>query len=192
MKRYFFYFIGIVIVAFMFNGCSTLNNKGKMLKGSSQSTNATKVSESGIKYPNVNENSNTQNETSNAAQLQEAINSLKKDIHFQFNSYQIEPIHQYGINENPVEILNKIAAFMLKHPSLKLRIEGNCDERGTEEYNLALGEKRALAAKRYLVAKGISPERIDTVSYGESQPVDPAHNEIAWAKNRRDHFVFIK
>ncbi len=192
MKRYFFYLLGLVIVAFMFNGCSTLNNKGKMLKGSSENANATKVSQNSVKYPSVNENENAENAVSNAAQIQQEIKSLKKDIHFKFNSYQIEPIDQYGIDENPVEILNGIAEFMLKHPSVKLRIEGNCDERGTEEYNLALGEKRALAAKRYLVAKGINPNRIDTVSYGESQPVDMGHNEIAWAKNRRDHFVFIK
>ncbi len=192
MKRYFFYLLGMIIIAATFSSCSTLSgNKGKMLKNPNQNPNATQVSEGKIKYPSVNENG-AQNITSNSAQIQKAINSLKKEIHFKFNSYQIEPINEYEINENPIQILNNIASFMLKHPSIKIRIEGNCDERGTEEYNLALGEKRALAAKRYLETKGIDANRIDTVSYGESQPVDPEHNQIAWAKNRRDHFVFIK
>jgi len=89
-------------------------------------------------------------------------------------------------------VLDRIAQYMLKHPNIKIRIEGNCDERGTIEYNLALGQKRALAAKQYLVSKGVSPDRITIISYGESRPLDPAHNEYAWAKNRRDHFVFIE
>ncbi len=191
MKRYFFYLLSFLALSFIFSSCSTLGGKGKMLKTSNNNT-ATEVSQSKIKYPSVNNEGNSQNMQTNSTVIQQEINSLKKEIHFKFNSYQIEPIDQYGIKENPVQILNNITTFMLKHPSVKLRIEGNCDERGTEEYNLALGEKRALAAKRYIETKGVDPNRISTVSYGESQPIDPAHNEIAWAKNRRDQFVFIK
>ncbi len=191
MKRYFFYLLGFLAISFIFSSCSTLGGKGKMLKTSNNNT-ATEVSQSKIKYPSVNNEGNSQNMQTSSTVIQQEINSLKKEIHFKFNSYQIEPIDQYGIKENPVQILNNITNFMLKHPSVKLRIEGNCDERGTEEYNLALGEKRALAAKRYIETKGVDPNRISTVSYGESQPIDPAHNEIAWAKNRRDQFVFIK
>jgi peptidoglycan-associated lipoprotein len=73
-----------------------------------------------------------------------------------------------------------------------IRIEGNCDERGTVEYNLALGEKRANAALDYLVKMGIDPSRISTVSYGKERPMDPGHTEAAWAKNRRDDFVIVK
>jgi peptidoglycan-associated lipoprotein len=68
-------------------------------------------------------------------------------------------------------------------------VEGHCDERGTEAYNMALGERRAEAAKDYIVNLGIAPNRIGTISYGEERPVDPRHNEEAWAKNRRAHFV---
>ncbi len=68
-------------------------------------------------------------------------------------------------------------------------IEGHCDERGTKAYNLALGEKRANAARDYLVAMGVNPSRITTISYGKERPFDPGHNEAAWAKNRRAHFV---
>jgi peptidoglycan-associated lipoprotein len=73
--------------------------------------------------------------------------------------------------------------------TVNITIEGHCDERGTKAYNLALGEKRANAAKEYLVALGVSGSRIATVSYGKERPFDPGHDEAAWAKNRRAHFV---
>ena len=72
---------------------------------------------------------------------------------------------------------------------MKIQIEGHCDERGTIEYNLALGERRANSAKNYLISLGISPDRISTISYGEEKPLDPGHNEEAWAKNRRAHTI---
>ncbi len=104
-------------------------------------------------------------------------------IHFDFDSYAIKD------SEKPK--LEQIAKWLKEHPTVKIRIEGNTDERGTEEYNMALGEKRAKAAKDYLIMLGISPDRMEIVSYGEDNPVDPRHNEEAWAKNRRDDFVII-
>jgi peptidoglycan-associated lipoprotein len=89
-------------------------------------------------------------------------------------------------------ILKKKADWLREHPAYSLRIEGNCDERGTNEYNLALGDRRANAAKKFLVALGIDEARIITISYGEERPADPAHNEEAWAKNRRDEFKLMK
>ena len=81
---------------------------------------------------------------------------------------------------------------MKKWKSVKILIEGHCDERGTEDYNMALGEKRAKSAFDYLVSLGISSDKIKTISYGKSQPTDPGHNEIAWQKNRRDQFTIIE
>ena len=81
------------------------------------------------------------------------------------------------------------ADIMKKYPSWVVTIEGHCDERGTAEYNLALGERRAVAVKTYLVALGISPDRLRTVSYGKEFPFDMGHTETAWSKNRRAHFV---
>jgi peptidoglycan-associated lipoprotein len=75
---------------------------------------------------------------------------------------------------------------------MKFQIEGHCDERGTGEYNLALGERRANSAKKYLISLGIEPSRISTISYGEERPFDQGHNEDAWTKNRRAHFVILK
>jgi peptidoglycan-associated lipoprotein len=81
------------------------------------------------------------------------------------------------------------AELLKKYPTWVITVEGHCDERGTAEYNLALGERRAVAVKTYLVSLGIAPDRIRTVSYGKEFPFDPGHNEEAWAKNRRAHFV---
>lgn len=77
------------------------------------------------------------------------------------------------------------------NPALRIRIEGNCDERGSATYNMALGERRAAAAKRYLTDYGIDPGRIDIISYGSERPQAPGHNEAAWAQNRRDDFVIV-
>jgi peptidoglycan-associated lipoprotein len=80
----------------------------------------------------------------------------------------------------------------MKNNSLKVQIEGNCDERGSDEYNLALGEKRAKSAMKYLETLGVPAERLSVISYGKEKPADPGHDEAAWAKNRRDEFVLIK
>jgi peptidoglycan-associated lipoprotein len=85
--------------------------------------------------------------------------------------------------------LDANAAVLKKYPSWTVTIEGHCDERGTAEYNLALGERRAAAAQSYLVALGVPASRVKTVSYGKEFPFDPGHDEAAWAKNRRAHFV---
>ena len=85
--------------------------------------------------------------------------------------------------------LNADAAVLKKYPAWTVTIEGHCDERGTAEYNLALGERRAVAAQAYLVSLGIPADRLRTVSYGKEFPFDPGHTEAAWAKNRRAHFV---
>jgi peptidoglycan-associated lipoprotein len=81
------------------------------------------------------------------------------------------------------------AAVLKKYPTWVITIEGHCDERGTAEYNLALGERRAVAARTYLVSLGLDANRLRTVSYGNEFPFDPAHQESAWSRNRRAHFV---
>jgi peptidoglycan-associated lipoprotein len=86
-------------------------------------------------------------------------------------------------------ILSQNGKSLTDHPTATIRIEGNCDERGTEQYNLALGERRANAAKSYLVNYGIDAGRLTTISYGEERPVAAGHNEEAWSKNRRDDFT---
>jgi peptidoglycan-associated lipoprotein len=107
--------------------------------------------------------------------------SLLKDIHFEFDKYDIRP--------GDAAILKGNAEVLKKYHKVKIQIEGHCDERGTNEYNLALGERRANSAKNYLLSLGVSPERISTISYGEERPSDPGHTEEAWAKNRRAHTI---
>ncbi|MEP6782316.1 MAG: peptidoglycan-associated lipoprotein Pal [Acidobacteriota bacterium] len=86
-------------------------------------------------------------------------------------------------------VLQGNAAVMKKYPTMQITIEGHCDERGTAEYNLALGERRALAAKTYMVSLGVPADKIKTVSYGKEFPFDAGHEDSAWSKNRRAHFV---
>ena len=107
-----------------------------------------------------------------------------KDIHFDFD--------QYSIRQEDRKILSSHADYLFKNKNVKIVIEGNCDERGTTEYNLALGDRRAQEAKKYLVNSGVDQKKIKTISYGKERPLDPDHNEEAWAKNRRDHFVVSK
>jgi peptidoglycan-associated lipoprotein len=90
------------------------------------------------------------------------------------------------------EALRRSATWLRAHPGYRLRVEGHCDERGTEQYNLALGDRRASTAETYLIALGVLPNRISTVSYGESRPFEEGANEAAWAQNRRAHLVLMR
>jgi len=108
-------------------------------------------------------------------------NSPFQPVFFGLDSYEVDGGGQQALNTN--------AGILKKYPTWIITIEGHCDERGTAEYNLALGEKRALAAKTYLVSLGVPADRVRTVSYGKEFPFDPGHDEGAWSKNRRAHFV---
>lgn len=112
---------------------------------------------------------------------EEIANFQDRDIYFDFDKFNLTP--------DARKVLAEKASFLNAHPEIKIKIEGHCDERGTREYNLALGERRAKSAQDYLVFLGINPTRVSTISYGEERPVDPGHNEEAWTKNRRAHFV---
>ncbi len=103
------------------------------------------------------------------------------DVYFEFDRAEITPAARTGLEEN--------AKWLIGHPSAAVRIEGNCDERGTNEYNLALGERRAQAVKRVLAALGVPAGRLSTVSYGEEQPVCRDHRESCWQQNRRAHLA---
>lgn len=113
--------------------------------------------------------------------LAEASDFKNRDIYFAFD--------RYDLNAQSRQNLEKLADWLLVHTEFEVTIEGHCDERGTTEYNLALGERRAEAAKAYVVNLGVDIGKVSTISYGEELPVDPAHNEAAWSKNRRDHFL---
>jgi peptidoglycan-associated lipoprotein len=96
-----------------------------------------------------------------------------------------------GIRPDQVGRIETNAAFMSSN-NVKVQIEGNCDERGTNEYNMALGERRARSAKKYLVNLGVDSTRLNTISYGEERPVNFGHDELSWSQNRRDDFVIVE
>jgi peptidoglycan-associated lipoprotein len=107
-----------------------------------------------------------------------------KDVLFDYDKYDIRPDARV--------VLNSIATWLGSHRDVNVVIEGHCDERGTNEYNLALGEKRAKASRDYLISRGVSLIRMIVVTYGEEQPICIAPNEQCWQKNRRAHFIITK
>lgn len=104
-----------------------------------------------------------------------------KDVFFDYDKSEVKPEDK--------ATLEGINSWMMNHPQALLQVEGHCDERGTKEYNLALGERRALAVRTFLVGLGVSPDRIQTITYGEEKPLCPEHAEECWKKNRRGHFM---
>jgi len=106
-----------------------------------------------------------------------------EDVHFDFDSYEL--------TQTAREILQKDASWLMEHAGGRVELEGHCDERGTVEYNLALGAKRAAAVKTYLVSLGVAPERVTTISYGEELPLCTEKTESCWQRNRRAHFVVM-
>jgi peptidoglycan-associated lipoprotein len=104
-----------------------------------------------------------------------------KPVFFELDSAELSTVAQGTLQEN--------ANVLKKYSTWQITIEGHCDERGSAEYNLALGERRALVARDYLVSLGVTAPRVKTVSYGKEFPFDPGHDEAAWVKNRRAHFV---
>ena len=115
------------------------------------------------------------------AELRKKESIKISNIYFDFDDF--------SLSEKAKKTLVEDAAWLMNNPQKEVVIEGYCDERGTAEYNIALGERRASSAKRYLINLGVKPGQLSTISYGEERPVDPGHNEEAWAKNRRDEFV---
>jgi peptidoglycan-associated lipoprotein len=112
---------------------------------------------------------------------EELFSQSVKDVFFDFDKSDIRS------DEKPVT--SSDAGFLAQHPNLRFTVEGHCDDRGSEEYNLALGESRARALRETLIAEGVSPDRIKTISYGKEQPFCKQEDEGCWQQNRRDHFV---
>jgi peptidoglycan-associated lipoprotein len=167
MKKVFKIPIITVVLVFLLSNCSHTKK---------ETVETAEVPEEGIKSVGVDEGT--------LEELPVEVVSNLSNIYFDFDSAFLQVQAR--------EDLQKIGAWLSQNPDTKIRIEGNCDERGSEEYNLALGERRAVAAKSYLANLGISPKNIITISFGEENPADPEHNEAAWAKNRRDEFNIVE
>lgn len=170
MKRNFVFGIAILsMVAFLLSACSG----GKKVK---QPPAETKKETKAVETPVVKaEDDKPAPEEKPKKQI-----SLR-DINFDFD--------KYDLRSDALAILSEHVRDLKAHPEIKVVIEGHCDEWGSAEYNLALGERRASAVKNYLVKSGISADRISTISYGKEKPLDPRSTREAWAKNRRAAFV---
>ncbi|MBT1072672.1 peptidoglycan-associated lipoprotein Pal [Pelotalea chapellei] len=181
---------------FLFAGCATQDVvkkeepivpvaiSAKPDEGASKSKTFDKptVATTAVNSPNVkvvDQKSQPTKETS-IADLQKSL----ENIYFDFDASTLSDTARQALSRN--------FDLLMKNPRAAIRIEGNCDERGSSEYNLALGERRAQAAVSYLTTMGIPSGRLSIISYGKEKPADPGHNEAALAKNRRDEFVVIK
>lgn len=112
------------------------------------------------------------------------ISGMFKDIYFDYD--------KFDIREDAKVTLRAVADYLIKNPANKMLVEGHCDDRGTSEYNLGLGDKRSKAAKDYLLSQGVPSSRVDSISYGKEKPICNEQTEDCWAKNRRAHFVILK
>jgi peptidoglycan-associated lipoprotein len=180
-------FVALLCSALFVGGCA----KKELVKGEGEvpAASATQPAEVPAKPPvkeevvqeqTVKEAPTTvKEETTRAASQLESL----ENIYFDFDSYVL--------TANSREVLTRNAEAMKKDSSISVQVAGHCDERGSDEYNLALGEKRAKAAMNYMATLGVPASRLSMISYGKEKPADPGHDEAAWGKNRRDEFMII-
>lgn len=192
--------ISIVAIAFITTGCA----KKQVVKEETAATPAVeaKKAEAKPEAPKVMEKPKTEVYKPESAPVvekpkeetkPEAAKPEEKLATIELASLRIQfAFDDYTLSGKAKVNLEKIASWMPKNPTAKIQIEGHACEIGTNEYNIALGERRANSGKKYLEGLGVSPARISTISYGEERPLDPGHTEEARAKNRRDEFVQIK
>ena len=190
-------FVGIFVVLIfgltIFTGCaekkSVVTNSAAQEQEVAPAQKAAQTTDTSKLSDTINPNDSTnQNDTirGKSASLETTAipETSVRDINFDFDSSIIRP--------DAREILKVNADFLLKNRISSIVIEGHCDERGTAEYNMALGQRRAQETKKYLVNLGIKESTITTISYGEERPLDPGNTEEAWAKNRRAHFLISR
>lgn len=173
--KYQFFFSSFIILSFFVT--ASCAKRGKVRP----------EARAGVEVPSVLEEEGVgELESKGLGGIEEAEAALKpaegmEDIFFAYDKSIIRAEDRTTLEEN--------ARWLKANQQAKILIEGHCDERGTIEYNLALGDRRANAAREYLISLGIDPQRIAIISYGEEKPFDPSHNEDAWSENRRAHFV---
>jgi len=169
----------------IFTGCaekkSVVKSDTQQVQETAPTTIPQLASETAKKTPSAEDAKIKESAIAQSSLMGATVKSPVSDIKFDFDSSAIGP--------DARKILNVNADFLSKNRVSAIVVEGHCDERGTAEYNMALGEKRAQETKNYLVNLGINESLIKTISYGKERPLDPASNEEAWAQNRRAHFV---
>lgn len=166
-----------IIIAMLLAGCSSTGKKDTATNGPNADERNARVQARGNQTENSLENLRRGEPTTTPK------DSPLKEIYFDFDSY--------ALNTEARETLKADAEWLRQHSGVRVTVEGHCDERGTTEYNLALGAKRAQAAKDYLVTLGVAGDRVSTTSYGSEAAVCRDHNEACWQHNRRDRFVAL-
>jgi peptidoglycan-associated lipoprotein len=194
MKKTLWLMLIVIIsvgLAFSVSGCAKKKVTAEEEMGAAVEETAPGPGEAG--YEKIYEEAMTAKEESLEAQ---AVMEKEPEVLEGRTSAPLLPIYfdfdKSNIRENQRDRIEKNAAFLKENKVVRVRIEGNCDERGTNEYNMALGERRAISAKKYLVNLGIHEDRMHTISYGEEKPLLYGHDEYSWAQNRRDDFVMVK
>lgn len=176
MRKWFLVFVVGILVSSLITGC------GRLRKSKKGPDELAALEEAAIKGEDIPLEGIPEGEFIEPESV--GITGVFSDIYFDYDKSKIR--------EEDYVVLDGIGDYMQKNPSVIIMIEGHCDERGSNEYNMALGEQRALSTRRYLVSQGIESGRLSTVSYGEEKPADAGHDESAWAKNRRAHFLVAK
>jgi len=185
----------LILIAFglIFTGCSSKKTVAKPeqpLQGTTAQQTTSPTKESAQRMPDrkyqerITEQQLAKIDTKEDAPKYIEETGKFEDIYFDYD--------QYDVRDDAQPVLQTVAAWLLKDMAAKILIEGHCDDRGTNEYNLALGDRRAKAVRDYLVALGIASNRIETISYGEEEPLCTDQTEECWAKNRRAHFIIMK
>ena len=181
MKQYLMPVLTIFLISILMLTVSCASNKGAKQSGSILATEEEQIAEDQLADGVLEESEISATEFKEVSERASELTSIFTDINFDYDSFALNP--------EAKTILDRIAETLLNKTALQVMIEGHCDDRGTNEYNLALGQRRAESAKKYLTQLGISSERIFTISYGEEKPLNPNQGEEAWAENRRDHFM---
>lgn len=176
MRRYWIFLAVIAIISY---GCKQRVVTQPEAQQGQQDSLSQKDSE---KYPGQKAESAGEKDIS--SKYLAGQEGMFKDVLFDYDKYDVKDMHKPTIKS--------ISSWMIKNPSARLLIEGHCDERGTNEYNLALGDRRAKSVKDYLVSLGVQSARTDTISFGEEKPLCTEQTEDCWAKNRRAHFVIME
>lgn len=164
-------FLAVIAAVVLVSACSTAPEEDTAGSGSGATTSSTQ--------------STTQAQPTPAPQPAGPAPGSQEDLVVNVGDRVFFAFDQSDISSEGQQVLSRQAAWMQQHPTVTVTVEGHCDERGTREYNLALGERRATAVKDYLVSLGINPNRIGTISYGKERPVALGSNESSWAQNRR-------
>ena len=180
MKRILVYALAAVLIVPFFPGCRKTVQEGPPPPQVKEQPRVEKVEEPVVQEPVLSEEE---------IFMSKSLEQINKEqplamIHFDYD--------KYFVREDAKQVLQKNAAWLGKFRTVKLLVEGHCDERGTEDYNLALGEKRAKSAFDFLVSLGVSADRMRIISYGKSQPLTSGHDEASWQKNRRAQFTIIE